>query len=88
MQALRIVLIVAAIIYGLVYIILAACGKKPIRTILSTAALGLLAFTAVNLSSELTGVHIPLNAYTVATSAAGGIPATTALILMRMIFSL
>ncbi len=88
MQALKIALLVLAIIYGLVYIILAICGKKPFKTIIITALCGILSLAAVNLTSRFTGVHIPLNAYTVATSAAGGFPAATALLLLRMLFGL
>lgn len=85
---LKITLITLTSIYGLVYIILAFMTKKPIRTILWTALLGVLSLAAVNLSASFTGVGIPINAYTVGLSAAGGVPAAAALILFRTIFGL
>ncbi|MBE6766174.1 MAG: transcriptional regulator [Ruminococcaceae bacterium] len=88
MQALKIILLVAAIIYFLVYIIFAICGKKPIRTILLFSFFGIISLTAVNLTSSLTGVYIPLNPWSLSVSAAGGIPATVALLLMRTVLAL
>ena len=88
MQALKIILLITTIIYFLVYIILAFCGKKPIRTMLLFALLGILSLTAVNLTSKFTGVSIPLNIWTASVCTAGGVPATVALLMLRMVMGL
>jgi hypothetical protein len=85
MHSFKIILICITCIYFLVYIILALRIRKPVRALLFTALCGILSMTAVNLSATLTGVYIPLNAYTAALVTSGGLPATVALILVRTI---
>lgn len=86
MIMIKIVLIVLSVVYGLIYFVLAAKTKKPFKTILSFAALGLLAMTVINLTSKYSGVYIPVNAYTVTLNATLGLPATITLLFLRMIF--
>ncbi len=88
MQALKIILLIIMVIYILVYIMLILCGLKPIRTLALFSLLGVLSLTAVNLTTKITGVGVPLNPWTLSISAAGGIPATIALLLMQTIMGL
>ncbi len=88
MEILNIVLKVFAAIYLLVYIILAFCGKKPLKTIALCAVLGWISLAVVNLCSRFTDVYIPINAYSVSLTAAGGIPAAVAILAMRMVLGL
>lgn len=83
---LKTILIVLSVVYGLIYFVLAAKTQKPFKTILSFAALGLLAMTLINLTSKYSGVYIPVNVYTVTLNAALGLPATITLLFLRMIF--
>lgn len=82
----KIVLICLAVIYGFVYLVLAAKTGRPIRTILLYAAAGLCALAVIDLTAPYSGVSIPVNAYTVGANAALGLPGTIGLLLLRMLF--
>ncbi len=86
METLYTVLTVAVIIYFLVYIILVMCCKKPLKTMFLFTLSGLAAFLVINLTQRYTGVSIPVNPYTVAVSAAGGLPGTAVLLIFKIIF--
>ena len=83
---LKIIFICICIIYGFLYFIFAAGTNKPFKTIFFYAFLGLVGLTAVNLTSKFSGVYIPINAYTLGSSAILGLPGTVSLLLLRMIF--
>ena len=85
MKALQTVLTVAAGFYLLVYIILAICTKKPIRTIFYNAVFGIIALFAVGLTRNYTGFYIPINLFSVCISSAGGIAGVVLLLLLRFI---
>lgn len=83
---LQIVFIVLAVIYGFVYLILAAKTGRPFKTVLLFAAAGIVGLLAVNLMAKYSGVSVPVNAFTVSAGAALGLPGTVGLLLLRMIF--
>jgi len=83
---LKIIFICACLIYGFLYFIFAAETKKPFKTIFFYAFLGLLGLVAVNLTAKFSGVYIPINAYTLSSSAALGLPGTVSLLILRIIF--
>ena len=83
---LKIILICVGLIYGFLYFIFAAVTKKPFKTIFLYAFLGVAGIILVNLTSKFSGVYIPINAYTLGSSAALGIPGTMSLLLLRIIF--
>ncbi len=68
-------------------IIFAFRGKRPFRTMLITALCGLLAFAVVCISGIFTGVTLPVNPWTVACSALGGIPGVATLLFFKLIFA-
>lgn len=83
---LKIVLISAAVIYGFIYLIMAVRTKKPFKTIFMFALFGILALLAVNFTSKYSGIHLPVNEYTISATAVFGLPGTVFLLLLRMIF--
>lgn len=83
---LKIIFICLLVIYGFLYFIFAVGTNKPFKTIVLYAFLGVLGLAAVNLTSNFSGVYIPVNAYTLGSSAALGLPGTISLLLLRMIF--
>lgn len=82
----KIIFIVVSVIYGFLYLIFAAKTKKPFKTIFFYAFLGLLGLILTNLTSTFSGVHIPVNAYSLGCSAALGLPGTIGLLILRIIF--
>lgn len=82
----KIIFIVLSVIYGFLYLIFAAKTKKPFKTIFFYAFLGLLGLILTNLTSTFSGVHIPVNAYSLGCSAALGLPGTIGLLILRIIF--
>ena len=83
----KIIFICTCVIYGFLYFIFAAGTKKPFKTIFLYAFLGILGFVAVNLTTKFSGVYIPINAYTLGTSAALGLPGTISLLILKVIFT-
>lgn len=82
----KVLIICLCFIYGFLYFIFAVATKKPFKTILFYAFLGLAGLMVVDLTSKFSGIYIPINPYTVGASAALGLPGTITLLLLRMIF--
>lgn len=80
------IFICLSVIYGFLYFILAVATKKPFKTMLFYAFLGVATLTIVNLTAKFSGVYIPVNAYTIGSSAALGLPGTITLLILRVIF--
>lgn len=83
---LKIIFICFCVMYGFLYLIFAAGTNKPFKTIFFYAFLGILGLAAVNLTSKFSGVYIPVNAYTLGSAGALGLPGTISLLLLKMIF--
>lgn len=84
----KILFIVACILTGMaafVILILHIRTRKPLRSVLLHAALGLGFLVAVNLLSRFTGVSIPVNAYSTVSSAVFGIPAVCGYLILNLI---
>lgn len=88
MYALKIIMIIGAVIFALAFLICAMRSRKPFRTIVFSALIGLAALLVVNISGIFTGVSIALNPWTVLCSAAAGVPGVLLLLAMRMVWSL
>lgn len=86
MKTFETVMTAAVIIYFLVYITLSLFCKKPFGTILFTAFCGVALLAVLNLTDKFTGIHIPINPYSVGVSASGGIIGVVGLLLLRLIF--
>lgn len=59
-------------------------NNRPIKSTFLSLSIGLLSLLAVNLSSVFTGVSIPLSTLTICSSAVGGIPAVTLMLIINM----
>ena len=85
MGTLETVAICVGCIYFFSLLIIALKTEKPGRTIWTGALAGVAALAAVDLTTVLTGVYIPLNIWTVGGSVASGIPGVVAFLVLKMI---
>lgn len=85
MKTLGIVAIVWLSLCAFVLLILHIKSHKMIKSILLNAFLGFAAIAAINLTQKFTGVHIPLNWYTVGGSGVLGLPCVCGIILTQII---
>lgn len=88
MQIFQTVMLIAVIIYAILLLIFALKTKKPLKTLMLSALLGLAALLCVNLTSGLTGVVLNINGWTLATSAAAGIPGVLAMLTLRILWGI
>ena len=79
------IFVVITVIYLVLFVAFCILTKKPFKTILFNAIVGLFAFVIIDLTSVFTGVWIPINEYTVAVSVLGGLPGTIFLALARFL---
>ena len=79
------------IVYGIIIItlitvlIFALVSRRFFKTILFNSLLGLCAIVLINLTSKFTGVHIPLNYYTVFGGASLGIAGVIGVLILNLI---
>lgn len=59
-------------------------SKSPFKSTLLSLSLGLLSLLAVNLTTQFTGVSLPVSTLSVCASAVGGIPAVTLMLILNM----
>ena len=78
---------IAVIAVGAVaLLIFAAKTRKPFKTLILNAFMGIAVMAVIDLTAKFTGVHIPVNQYTVAGSAVFGIPAVCGFLILPIIF--
>lgn len=87
MKVIEIVLLCVSVLYLLVYIIFAICTGKPIKNIFYNAVIGWILLAILNLLSFLTGIHIPINPYSVAVSGGMGAAGVVLLLILRIIIA-
>ena len=75
-----------AVLFALVLLQMLLHAKRPLPYALGGVGLGIGALAAVNLTSVLTGVGLPVSLLTIGVSAAGGIPGVAALLLLKLFF--
>ncbi len=85
MRALAVTVIVFLILCSMVLLIFHIKSRRPIRSIFLNALLGIAAIALINITQKFTGVHIPLNWWTVGGSAVFGIPAVCGIVILQMI---
>lgn len=79
--------LVAALVLSVLIIIISAIKTKRFFSCVILSALqGIIAVFASNALGLVTGLHLSLNAYTIAASAIGGTPAVIGLIILEIIF--
>ena len=86
MQFIKISFIIILVVYTVLFLYFCRRNGDMIKTALLSAVSGLAVMTAVNLLSRFTGVNIAVNAWTVGSSAALGIPGVLGLLAMRLFF--
>ena len=77
------VLAAAFVLFAFLHFV--AKNKRPFKRALISLAAGLFALAAVNLTSSLTGVYIPVSLLSVLTAAVGGVPGVTLLLFLNLI---
>lgn len=78
------ILLGTLLVFAVIHFI--AKNKRPLRRALLSMALGLGTLFAVNLTSGLTGVAIPVSLLSVLLSAIGGIPGVTLILALNLFF--
>ncbi len=78
---------IAVIAIGaLVLLIFAVKTGKPFKSLILNAFIGITVMAVIDLTAKFTGVHIPVNWYTVTGSAVFGIPAVCGYLILPLIF--
>ena len=78
---------IAVIAIGaLVLLIFAAKTGKPFKSLLLNAFTGIAVMAVTDLTAKFTGLHIPVNWWTVTGSAVFGIPAVCGYLILPLIF--
>lgn len=85
MKTLGIIAIIWLSVCAFVLLILHIKSHKMIKSIFLNSLLGFAAIAVINLTQKFTGVHIPLNWYTVGGSGIFGLPAVCGIILSQII---
>ena len=85
MRVFAYVLISVLVLFAVLLIFFCIKSRRPLRTAAINAALGIAALAAVNLTARFTGVHIPLNVYTVPGAAIFGMPACAAFVVLEIL---
>lgn len=81
MGTLKISAIVLISLGAFIIFMIALFSKKLIRTLLLNAALAIAALIVINLTAAFTGVHIPINQWTVGSGAVFGLPAVIGILI-------
>lgn len=74
------------VIGALAVFICAVKGGKPLKSLLLNAFLGIAVMAVIDLTSKFTGVHIPVNQWTVLGSVGFGVPAVCGFLVLPIIF--
>ena len=85
MKTLGIVAIIWISTCAFVLLVLHIKSHKMFKSIFLNAILGFMAIAVINLTQKFTGVHIPLNWYTVGGSGIFGLPCVCGIILAQII---
>lgn len=85
MKTLGIIAIIWLSVCAFVLLILHIKSHKMVKSIFLNALLGFAAIILINVTQKFTGVHIPLNWYTVGGSGIFGLPAVCGIILSQII---
>lgn len=88
MQVFQTIMLVAVIIYAVFLLAFALKTKRPLKTLMLSALLGIAALLCVNLTSGLTGVALNINGWTLTTSLAAGIPGVLAMLTLRILWGI
>ena len=85
MKTLSIAAIVFLGLCAFVLLIFHIKSHRPLRSIILNALLGIAAIIVVNITQKFTGVHIPVNWWTVGGGSIFGIPAVCGAVILQII---
>lgn len=85
MYTFKILLSILILVFGLIIILFSVFNKKPLRTLIFNAFLGLGIHIIINLTSYFTNIYIPLNLYTVVGTSVFGIPAIFCFLILNLL---
>ena len=83
---LKVILLVAVILIGIVLLFSLAFIRRPIRRLITGGVQGLCAMAAVNLLGGITGVSLGVNIYSGLICLFLGVPGVVALLLSNLLF--
>lgn len=86
MQFLKISAMVVLSVTAFILLVFFIKSRKPVKSLISNAFSGIIALILINLTTNFTGIHIPVNWWSVSASAGLGIPGVIGLILVQIIF--
>lgn len=86
MLFLKIAALAAVCVSLLCQLVIAVKSGKPFKNLAVGAVCGIIGLAAVDLTVRFTGIHIPVNPFTVSSSALFGLPAVCGLVLLQLIF--
>jgi len=86
MEIIKYILISVLILSELIIIYFAIKSKKFLRTLFLNAFLGIIAIIIINLTKKYSGVHIPMNYYTLGTGSILSIPGVIGILICNFIF--
>lgn len=86
MQFLKIFSIILVCLYLIVLAVFAKKSGAFFRTLLLSALSGVVTMALINVFSQFTGVTLPVNLYTVTSSAVFGVPGVVGLLTVRLFF--
>lgn len=86
MQFIKIFSIILMCLYFILLLVFAKKSGAFMRTLLLSALSGVVAMAVINVFSKFTGVTLPVNPYTVLSSAALGLPGVLGLLTLRLFF--
>ena len=84
MQFLKIFAIILCVIQLILTLTFAVKSKRAIRHIALSVAIGLVSLALVNLTTKFTGVHIPINWYSVGASSLFSLPGVCGLLILNI----
>lgn len=77
--------VVAAVLSVLILMVYAVKTKAFVKTALTSGAVGICSFAALNISGIFTGFTLSVTPYTISVSLVGGLPGVLCLTLAKMI---
>lgn len=86
MEILKTIFILLAAVYAITFLFFAFKSKKPLRTIVLSAALGIAVFVLLNLASGYTGIKLGVNPWSIICAACAGVPGVVLMVVMRMMW--
>ncbi len=86
MQFLKVFSVAVLSVTALILIVFFIKSRKPIKSLVLNAFSGIISLILINVTTSFTGIHIPVNWWSVTACAGLGLPGVIGLILLQIIF--